>query len=53
VQFARLLTVGIRTPQKWEPARREPTGPAKGLPRIVENEPAAAMGALTANGIPH
>lgn len=45
-QFARLLNVSVRTLQNWEQARREPTGPAKALLRIVEQEPAAALRAL-------
>ena len=46
VQFAQLLNVSVRTLQNWEQARREPTGPAKALLRIVEKEPAVAMRAL-------
>ena len=45
-QFARLLNVSVKTLQNWEQARREPTGPAKALLRIVEREPAAALWAL-------
>ena len=45
-QFARLLNVSVRTLQNWEQARREPTGPAKALLRIVEREPAMALQAL-------
>jgi putative transcriptional regulator len=45
-QFARLLNVSVRTLQNWEQARREPTGPAKALLRIVEQEPALALRAL-------
>ena len=45
-QFARLLNVSVRTLQNWEQARREPTGPAKALLRIVEHEPALALRAL-------
>ena len=45
-QFARLLNVSVKTLQNWEQARREPTGPAKALLRIVEREPAAALRAL-------
>lgn len=48
-QFARLLNVSVRTLQNWEQARREPTGPAKALLRIVEKEPAAALRALQAD----
>jgi putative transcriptional regulator len=46
-QFARLLNVSVKTLQNWEQARREPTGPAKALLRIVEKEPAVAVRALT------
>jgi len=45
-QFARLLNVSVRTLQNWERARREPTGPAKALLRIVERKPKAALRAL-------
>lgn len=45
-QFARLLNVSVRTLQNWEQARREPTGPAKALLRIVEREPSVALRAL-------
>jgi putative transcriptional regulator len=45
-QFARLLNVSVRTLQNWEQARREPTGPAKALLRIVEKEPVVALRAL-------
>jgi putative transcriptional regulator len=45
-QFARLLNVSVKTLQNWEQARREPTGPAMALLRIVEREPAAALRAL-------
>lgn len=48
-QFARLLNVSVKTLQNWEQARREPTGPAKALMRIVEREPAAALRALQAD----
>ena len=45
-QFARLLHVSVKTLQNWEQARRQPTGAAKALLRIVEREPAAALRAL-------
>ena len=45
-QSARLLNVSVKTLQNWEQARREPTGPAKALLRIVEKEPAVALRAL-------
>jgi putative transcriptional regulator len=50
-QFARLLNVSVKTLQNWEQARREPTGPAKALLRIVEKEPAAALRALQADSV--
>ena len=46
-EFARLLNVSVKTLQNWEQARREPTGPAKALLRIVEKEPAVAIRALS------
>ena len=46
VQFARLLNVSVRTLQNWEQARRQPTGPAMALLRIVEQEPALALRTL-------
>jgi DNA-binding transcriptional regulator YiaG len=45
-QFAKLLGVSIKTLQNWEQARRQPTGPAAALLRIVEHEPAVALRAL-------
>jgi len=45
-QFARLLNVSVKTLQNWEQARREPTGAARALLRIVEKEPAVALRAL-------
>jgi len=45
-QFAQLLNVSVKTLQNWEQARREPTGAAKALLRIVEKEPKVALRAL-------
>ena len=45
-QFALLLNVSVKTLQNWEQARREPTGAAKALLRIVEKEPKVALRAL-------
>jgi putative transcriptional regulator len=45
-QFARLLNVSVKTLQNWEQARREPTGPAKALLRIMEREPTVALKVL-------
>jgi putative transcriptional regulator len=49
-EFARLLNVSVRTLQNWEQARREPTGPAKALLRIVEMEPGVALRTLGHSG---
>ena len=45
-QFAQLLGVSVKTLQNWEQARRQPTGPAAALLRIVEREPAMALRTL-------
>lgn len=37
--FAGLIGVSLRTVQDWEQGRREPSGPAKTLLRIVEQHP--------------
>src|SRR5436305_9427323 len=37
--FAGLLGVSIRTIQDWEQGRRQPSGPALALLRIVDREP--------------
>jgi putative transcriptional regulator len=37
--FAGLLGVSVRTIQDWEQGRREPSGPAKALLRIIEKNP--------------
>jgi len=37
--FAALMGVNLRTVQDWEQERREPSGPAKSLLRIAENNP--------------
>ena len=34
-EFARLIRVSIKTFQNWEQHRRNPTGPASGLHKIV------------------
>jgi len=38
-QFAQLLGVSVRTLQQWEHGRREPSGAAQTLLRIVERHP--------------
>ncbi|WP_407354124.1 NadS family protein [Luteimonas sp. R10] len=46
VKFARLIAVEVGTLRNWEQGRREPTGPAKALLRVIEREPEAAIRAL-------
>lgn len=44
-EFARLLGVSVRTLQDWEQGRREPSGAAKTLLRIAEQNPEAVKAA--------
>jgi len=44
--FAIVMNVSIKTIQNWEQHRREPTGPAEALLKIVSKEPEVAMLAL-------
>jgi putative transcriptional regulator len=44
--FALLIGVSKRTLENWEQGRRHPTGPAKALLRILDNDPEHAMRAL-------
>jgi putative transcriptional regulator len=37
--FAALLGVSVRTVQEWEQGRCQPTGPAKALLRIADQQP--------------
>ena len=46
--FARLIGVSVKTLQNWEQSRRQPTGPAAALLRIVEKSPRVAIEALNA-----
>lgn len=46
--FATLLGVSSRTLQNWEQGRRSPTGPARVLLRIVEQDPQHALRVLNA-----
>lgn len=39
LQFAKLLGVSVRTLQGWEQGRRQPTGAAKTLFKIVQRQP--------------
>lgn len=38
-QFAELMGVSVRTLQEWEQGRREPSGAAKTLLRVVQSHP--------------
>lgn len=44
--FAVVMNVSIKTIQNWEQHRREPTGPAEALLKIVSRAPEVAMTAL-------
>lgn len=45
-EFARLMQVSIKTLQNWEQHRRNPTGPAAALLKIVHTAPDAALKTL-------
>jgi len=45
-EFAKLIRVSIKTLQNWEQHRREPTGPAAALLKIVSTEPKLALKSL-------
>jgi putative transcriptional regulator len=45
-KFARLIGVSKRTLENWEQGRRRPTGPARALLRLVENDPDHAVRTL-------
>jgi putative transcriptional regulator len=47
--FAIILGVSKRTVENWEQGRRNPTGPARSLLRIVEADPEYALRALRAS----
>lgn len=47
-EFARLLHVSIKTLQNWEQHRRNPTGPAAALLKIVSAAPEVALKSLHA-----
>ncbi|RZI43719.1 helix-turn-helix domain-containing protein [Herbaspirillum sp. HC18] len=47
-EFARLMRVSIKTLQNWEQNRRQPTGPAAALLKIVSSAPEVALKALHA-----
>lgn len=45
-EFARLMRVSIKTLQNWEQHRRNPTGPAAALLKIVSTAPDVALKSL-------
>ena len=45
-EFARLMRVSVRTLQNWEQQRRNPTGPAIALLKIVSKAPDIAIRSL-------
>jgi len=47
-EFARLMHVSVKTLQNWEQRRRNPTGPAAALLKIVLASPEVALKALHA-----
>ena len=47
-EFAQLMHVSIKTLQNWEQHRRNPTGPAAALLKIVTTAPDVALKALHA-----
>lgn len=47
-KFAMILGVSKRTVENWEQGRRQPTGAARALLKIVDADPAAALQALSA-----
>jgi putative transcriptional regulator len=47
-EFARLMRVSVKTLQNWEQHRRNPTGPAAALLKIMATAPAVAIDSLHA-----
>jgi DNA-binding transcriptional regulator YiaG len=47
-EFARLLHVSVKTLQNWEQRRRNPTGPAAALLKIMSTAPEVALKSLHA-----
>jgi putative transcriptional regulator len=47
-EFAKLMHVSVKTLQNWEQHRRNPTGPAAALLKIVTRAPGVALKALHA-----
>lgn len=48
--FARLMRVSVKTLQNWEQHRRNPTGPAAALLKIVSSAPEVAFKSLHGRG---
>ena len=47
-KFAQLVDVRLGTLRNWEQGRREPTGPAQALMRVIRHDPQAVVKALKA-----
>lgn len=47
-EFARLMRVSVKTLQNWEQRRRNPTGPAAALLKIMSTAPDLALKSLHA-----
>jgi putative transcriptional regulator len=47
-KFAQLVDVRLGTLRNWEQGRREPTGPAQALMRVIRHDPQAVINALKA-----
>ena len=47
-EFAQLMQVSVKTLQNWEQHRRNPTGPAAALLKVVMNAPDLALKTLHA-----
>lgn len=47
-EFARLMRVSVKTLQNWEQHRRNPTGPAAALLKIMSTAPEVAVKSLHA-----
>jgi len=45
-EFAHVMGVSVKTLQNWEQNRRQPTGPAAALLRIIASEPQLAAKAI-------
>ena len=48
-KFAALIGVNVRTLQNWEQGHRHPTGPAKVLLKLVQNDPVSVLKNLHSN----